>query len=208
MLRRMSSPDKDIAGTLRHPWVRALIVVAMLALLATAALGGFRKAESHKDWPVFGAGQQAESGALLITPLCAWTTAQKPGRQSPDADKRYLVLRVRAENLTERDGSRYLGQDVVWLPDGRTGEQRAASSQRADDHSYFVQLQPRLPGTVDLVWELPGAAAPRQPVTWGVYRRRFEPRTYLSGEAMWVQDGPAAKLVLQARGSCTAAGQA
>lgn len=200
----MPSVDKDIAGTLRHPWMRVGLVIAALAIVATAAMGGFRKADAHRNWTQVGIGQQAESGALRITPVCAWTTAQRPGRTGPDPGKRYLVLRVRAENLTGLNGALYLGKDLVWLPDGRSGEKAAASTQRADDHSFYVQLQPRLPGMVDLVWELPGAAVPAQPVTWGLYKRRYEPQTYLSGEAMWVQDGPAAKLVLPAGDACEA----
>lgn len=204
----MSSPDKDIVETVRHPLVRAGLVVLVLAALATAALGGFRKAASHKTYPVVGTGQPVSNNALRITPLCAWVTQTRPGSDYPSTDKGYLVLRVRAENLTERDGSIYLGKDVVWLPDGRSGEKPMNFSLRADDHSFQVQLQPHLPGIADLVWELPPGAKPRQPVTWGLYQRRYEPRTYLSGEAMWVQDGPGSKLVLQAGEHCSREGRA
>lgn len=208
MLGSMSSPDRDIVETVRHPLVRAAIALLVLAALATAALGGFGKASSQRSYPVIGVGRQASSGALRIAPLCAWVTRTRPGSAFEATDKGYLVLRVRAENLTARDGALYLGKDVVWLPDGRSGEKPASFTLRADDHSFHVQLQPRLPGVADLVWELPPAASLRQPVTWGLYQRRYEPRTPLSGEAMWVQDGPGSKLVLQARERCIEGGQA
>jgi hypothetical protein len=191
----------------RHRGWRAVAAVGLLAVVIIAALGGFgRHGGRNTVYPIAGVGQRVDAGALAVTPLCAWVASGKPGRLPNPFDKgRYLILRLRVENLTESGAAAtaYLQDDVVWLADGKTDQKEAAQLQRADDHSFGVQLQPRLPTVVDLVWELPGGVAPRQPAVWGVFRRERVERTYLTNEQAWIQGKPDTKLRLQAGDACT-----
>jgi hypothetical protein len=166
-------------AVLRHRGGLALVLFAVVALGLIAAAGGFRRADASD---------------------AAWTASAAPGRQP--SGKRYLVLRLRAENLTDSAfaASALLQQDIVWLADGRSDERKAQPMQRADDHTLGVILQPELPSVVDFVWEIPPGQTLRQPVTWGVYGRRYQERGYLQGDgdAGWRQGDPLFKLVLDA----------
>lgn len=197
------TPDRaQWMAMLRHRWGRALVVVVAVAVVLVAALGGFRRAvaSNAERYPVVGAGVRVQTGAFALTPLQAWTAAAAPGRQP--SGKRYLVLRLRAENLTDSAfaASALLQQDIVWLADGRSDERKAQPMQRADDHTLGVILQPKLPSVIDLAWEIPPGEALRQPVTWGVYGRYYLERGYLQGDgdAGWRQGDPLSKLVLKA----------
>lgn len=187
----------------RHRWGRRALLVAVLAVLAIAAAGGFRRADSLPGarHPVLVAGQTVETGAFAITPLQAWLADAPPGAY-PRPGKRFLMLRVRVENRTDEAfaASALFAQDVVWLPDGRSNERKAQPLRRADDHTLTVQLQPGVPVLVDMAWEFDAAEPVRTPPTWGVYARRFFERGYLQGEgdAGWKQDAPLAKFVLAA----------
>ncbi len=188
------------AALMRHRGVRVLLALGLLAVAATAALGGFRKSGGAvaARLPVLSAGQRAESGAFAITPLSAWVADAEPG-QSPGI-RRYLVLRMRAENLTGTAfaASALLQQDVVWLPTGRGNERKAEPMRRADDHTLFVLLQPGQPTVIDIAWELPAGAAPPTRAVWGVYARDYIERGYLQGDgdAGWRQTQPGFKLEL------------
>ena len=199
----MRAPDKDIAGLARHPWSRAVIALAVLAALVVVALGGLRPAQSRQTLATISAGQAASNGAYRLTPQCAWVAALMPGRDYPEPGLRYLVLRLRVVNQMEsaRPG---LEQDVVWLPQGKGAERKPDLLLRADDHSLYVQLQPRLPATVDLVWKLSERTPILQPPSWGVIKREYVPKGYLSGEGGWLQGDPAFKMQLPAGASCTA----
>ena len=197
------TPDRaQWMAMLRHRWGRALIVLAIVTVALIAVFGGFRHATTGgaERYPVIGAGARAQTGAFVLTPLRAWTAAAAPGRLP--SGKRYLVLRLRAENLTDSAFAAValMQQDVVWLVDGRSDERKAQPMQRADDHTLGVVLQPKLPSVVDLVWEIPPGQPLRQPVTWGVYGRHYLERGYLQGDgdAGWRQGDALFKLVLKA----------
>ena len=189
-------------AVLRHRGGLALVLLAVVALGLIAAAGGFRRADASDAarYPEIRAGARVQSGAFALTPLRAWIAAAAPGRQP--SGKRYLVLRLRAENLTDSAfaASALLQQDIVWLADGRSDERKAQPMQRADDHTLGVILQPELPSVVDFIWEIPPGQTLRQPVTWGVYGRRYHERGYLQGDgdAGWRQGDPVFKLVLDA----------
>lgn len=197
----MDSADKDIAGLARHPLVRVALGALLLAVLAVAAMGGFREAGSRQSLPQFAQGQAASNGAYRLTPLCAWVADRMPGRRYPEPGLRYLVLRLRAVN--QMDSARPgLEQDVVWVPQG-TGEfNKPDLVLRSDDHSLQVNPQPRLPTTVDLVWKLSERNRIRQPATWGVFDRAYVAKGYLSGEDGWLQGDPAFKFRLPAAAAC------
>ncbi len=188
------------AALLRHRWIRALLALGLAALLATAALGGFRKSggAAAGRLPVLAAGQRADSGAFAITPLRAWVADAQPGQSA--GSRRYLVLRLRAENRTGTAfaASALLQQDVVWLPTGKGNERKAEPMRRADDHTLYVILQPGQPTVIDMAWELPPGAAPPARAVWGVYARDYLERGYLQGEgdAGWRQTQPGFKLEL------------
>lgn len=189
----------------RRPWRLAMIAAAFLALVVAAA-GGFARAPSKgADVAESRAGVAVRTGVFKLTPLCAWSADLRPGQ--PDVmrgAKRYLVLRARVENTGDDwlARSAYLGKDVVWLADGRSDPRDPERLQRADDHGLDVILQPGLPVTVDLVWDLPPGAAPPARAMFGVYKRRHVERGYLSGEQMWVQDGPGFRLALDVANTC------
>lgn len=182
----------------RHRATRTAVVALALTALVTAALGGFGRAQSAQKHPQSGAGARVDTGALALTPLRAWLTDAQPGRPPDRSGQRYLVLQLRAENLTESGiaAIAYLQQDLVWLPDGRSGERRADVLLRADDHGFDVTLQPRLPTTLDLVWKLRAGERLAPGTAWGTYRRDYVARTYLTGETAWIQQQPDTRLLL------------
>ena len=186
---------------LSHRWGRVALLLALAVAAAVAAFGGFRRADHlpGRDYPELAAGQEVQTGAFAVTPLQAWVADAEPGGY-PKEGKRVLVLRLRVENRTDTAyaAAALFSQDVVWLPDGRSGEQKAEPLRRTDDHTLTVELQPGVPVLVDMAWELDAAEPLRTPVTFGVYARRFIERGYLQGEgdAGWKQDAPLAKIVL------------
>lgn len=195
--------DLGVLWQRRH-W-RAAMVACGIAVLAVLLLGGFDRAPSRTlDSLESPAGERVDTGAFAMTPLCAWTSDLYPGKPpGMRGQHRFLVLRMRVENLADDwlAMNAYLGQDVVWLADGRTDPRRPKYTQRADDHTLPV-LQPGLPLNVDLIWELPdGTVAPRRPV-WGVYKRRHVERGYLAGDEFWVQDGPGYRMPIALAGRC------
>lgn len=197
----MSVSDKEIAETIRHPWMRAGLAVLVLAVLATAAFGGFRKAASAVASPTVGADVRVETGPLAITALCSWTSGSTPGSRTPLPGNRYLVLRVRAENLDSKNNAHLLSEDVVLLLGGGNAVP-AYLAWRSDDHAS-AQLQPRIPSEVDLIWDMEKAGKParRDPV-WDIVRREYKQGAYFDVQPGWVQAGAQAKLVLPQGHSC------
>lgn len=202
--------DKDVASTLRHPVARALMALGAVALLVTAAMGGFRQAQSRQQaLPQVGAGEAASSDAYEITPLCAYTTDRMPGRRHPDVGKRYLVLRAQVVNRMEMDWIGHLQKDVVW-PATRSGNAAPAEwVLHADDHSMFPQLPPRIPALVELVWPLEaGTSASAPEGRWGLYARTRMRRHLDTGENAWLQQAPGTLMVLPVGASCVQGGKA
>lgn len=197
------SDGEQWKALLLHRWGRRLSIAAVLALVAVAAFGGFRPARetAGQRHPVVGAGQRVETGAFALTPMQVWQADAPPGRK-PRGGERFVVLRLRAENMTETAfaASALMQDDVVWLPDGRSNERKPEPMERADDHTLGVVLQPALPVVVDLFWKVPAGESVRLPPTFGVYARHYVERGYLQGEgdAGWKQGAPLAKLVLPA----------
>jgi hypothetical protein len=197
----MDSLDRDIAGLARHWLVQGAFGLLLLGVLAIAAMGGFREAQSPQSLPRIAQGQAASNGAYRLTPVCAWLTDRMPGRDYPDPGLRYLVLRLRAVN--QMDSARPgLEQDVVWVPQGSGASRPADAVLRSDDHSFQVNPQPRLPTAVDLVWKLSDRNPIRQPVTWGVLSRTYVAQGYVSGEGGWLQRDPAFKIGMRAGAAC------
>ncbi len=182
------------------------MVVAAVAIVLVALAGGFRRAGAVASaLPVSGAGTPVESDAFVVTPVCAWTADVRPGQPASMAGRqRYLVLRARVVNRARGwlAMQAYLDRDIAWLPTGAGEPVRAERSQRADDATLSLALGPGLPVLVDFIWELPDGMAPPQTSTWGMFKRRHVERTYASGEAMWVQDGPGWKFALPVATSC------
>jgi hypothetical protein len=201
---------KDLLQLWRHKHWRLALIVAAIAVLTVALLGGFQRAggTSAAKLPVSGAGKTIESEAFSVTPLCAWSSDVRPGQPGSMAGRqRYLILRANVVNRA-RDWvamRAYLDSDVNWLPTGSGDPVRPERSQRADDATLGLTLGPGLPVLVDFVWELPVGAAPPARSTWGMFKRRHVARTYASGEEMWVQDGPGWKFALPVGSSCSGA---
>jgi len=190
---------------LRHRYGRLALLAAAAAALVIALSGGFRRAGAAGDaLPVVEAGQPIESDAFSVTPLCAWASAVRPGQPaSRTGTPRYLVLRARVVSKS-RDWlamGAYLDKDLIWLPAGKGDPVAPERSQRADDATLGPTLGPGLPVLVDFIWELPAGMAPPTGSTWGMFRRRHVERSYASGEAMWVQDGPGWTFELPVRAS-------
>lgn len=193
---------KELSQAIRNPWLRVAALLCLLAVAATAALGGFDRAgagTAASQIPAFGAGIRLDTGAMRLTALQAWRSLRDPdGISDPAASRQYLVLRVRVDNRSGRTISPYgdLQQDVVWLRDGGTTEVKADRFLREDDHTLVDALHPELPLVVDMVWEVPaGEALPAQ-LEWGVLTRAFSPKATFFGASGWVQGRPLARLAL------------
>lgn len=189
----------DLRQAIRNPWWLAAGVLALAAVVATAQLGGFEKAESKsRPLPRLAAGQRYDNGALAVTPLRAWISDREPGKDLYDWKQvDYLVLQVTLENLTPRStsGFGYPMSDVILLtPDGMPVKAKSAAYSR--DHLLLSDLGPRLPTQVDLIWELPKGMPADGKRSWGVFRRAFQEKAHLNDESAWVQGPPGARFEL------------
>jgi len=192
----MANKD-ELIGAARNPWWQGTAAVVLVALAATAALGGFGEAKSKSTpLPEYKAGHRYQGGALAVTPLRAWVARYKPGgRVDPfGPDKLYLVLQVEIENRTGRsvNGFGYPQKDLILLSKQREPIP-AETLLMSDDHSIASDLHPRLKQRVDLVWALPRGYAYAPQETWGVFARDYKAKAYLNDEGAWVQGKPAAK---------------
>lgn len=199
----MANKDDELARAIRNPWWRAAAVLAVTAVAATAALGGFRETRGKlMAKPPFAAGHRVDAGAMAITPLRAWVALKNPaGTANSFRSEQYLVLQARIENLTDTGYGAYihLKDDVVLFSDGIAAPDakkpgsgpetlNADTLMRADDHTFSVALPPRLPVDVDLVWKLPPDRIVPKTLTWGVVGRNFVEQTFLTRESGWLQD--------------------
>jgi len=198
------SARKELSRAIRNPWLRAAALLAVLAVMVTAMLGGFNKATATtgaSQVHTYPAGAIVDSGAMRITALKAWRSLRGPeGNADPYTPVQYLVLQVRVDNRTGKSNSAYgnLQADLVWLSrkDGRLQEVKADRFQRADDHTLVDLLHPGMPTIVDMVWKLPIEAELPATSEWGVVRREFSPKATFFGASGWVQGRAAAKLAL------------
>lgn len=194
---------QELIDKARNPWWQAAAAVALLALVLTFVLGGFRDASGKAHpLPRSGADKTLRSGAMAVTPRQAWLAHYPPGGRVDPADPQalYLVLEADVENLTERsfNGYGFLREDVV-LVDARGEPTRPELLKRADDHSILTALQPRLTQRVELVWPLPaGATVPAQPL-FGLFARDYVAKAYLNDQGGWMQGAPKALMQLPVR---------
>ena len=197
---------KDWLPLWRERKWRLVLLAGVIVAAAVALGGGFRRAgEAGAKLAVSGPGVPLKSEAFSVTPLCAWTADVRPGQPASIAGgQRYLVLRAKVVSRA-RDWvamRAYLDKDVVWLPTGSGDPVAVERTQRADDATLGLTLGPGLPVLVDFIWELPPARPPSMTATWGMFKRRHVERSYASGEALWVQDGPGWKFELPVSKAC------
>lgn len=200
MLRAMSLPGSKLQHAVRQPKWQAAIVFACVAVVAVAALGGFRSTRGGA-LPEYGPGAVIRNDALEFTPTRAWISDVQPGRDRPSSygpQLRYLVLRGRALNRTESSvaGGSALYNTVLWLPVVPGAGVKPEFVSRADDHDAYFHLPPRLATDVDLIWTIPADQAPTTDTQWGVQAMRFKSRTYLTGGSEWLPAEPLARLRL------------
>lgn len=189
--------DPSLKQAVKSTRWRIAAAVVLLAVIVTAALGGFRAAPktSAKSEEL---GKRVATQALAVTPLRAWLDAKHPlGLADPTPPVDYLVLEADVENLTQRSNNYFLASDLVWL----TGQEdqkgkRSDATYRVDDTTILGDLQPKLPVRVRMTWKLPRGQALASPVRFGLYARRYVEKTYLTGESTWLQDGPGMTLRL------------
>ncbi len=189
--------DPSLKQAMHSTRWRVAFAVAVLALVATFLLGGFRQAPG-KRLAQAGPGERVASGALAVQALRAWVDRKDP-RGYPDSigGQDFLVVEAVVENLTDASSNYYLSQDLRWL----TGQadQKGSVADRiylADDLTLHDYLHPRMPTRVLLLWKLPSGQALVQPMRFGLYKRRFAEKAYVSNESGWLQDGPGATLKL------------
>ena len=176
---------------------RLLLVLAALALVATAVLGGFRTAPPKRTG-IAVAGDRVVAGALAVQPLRAWVDRVDPRGRKDFGGQDTLVLEAVVENLTDASAS-HLTQDLRWLssPSDNAG-QVVDRIYLADDLDSFDLLHPRVPVRLFLCWKLPKGQALEQPMRWGLYLRHYAEKAYINNESGWVQDGPGFSLKLVA----------
>lgn len=174
---------------------RIAAVVVILAVIATALLGGFRSAPKRVG--ASGPGARVTVGALAVQPLRAWVDRRDPKGFEDRSGKDVLVLEAVVENLTKASSNYYLPDDLRWL----TGAEDYKGSKAdviylVDDLTLHDYLHPRLPMRVLLCWKIPKDQSLPQPARWGLYQRRFVEKAYVNNESGWMQDGPGMTLKL------------
>jgi len=189
--------DPELIKAARSRRWRAAAALCLLALLATALLGGLRRAPA-KTVPLHGAGERVANGALAVKPLRAWIDVRNPRGHADAAERKdFLIVEAAVENLTRASNGWYLREDLRWLA-GR--EDRAGARPDliylAEDLVPLSTLQPHLPANVLLAWKVPPGLSVAEPVRLGLYGRRFVEKTFLTTESGWLQDGPAATFKL------------
>lgn len=193
----MANKD-ELVQAARNPWWQGAALLALVAVVVTFALGGFKPAKSKtKPLPQYQAGHRYQGDALAVTPLRAWVARYRPGgRVDPTQPRLYLVLQAELENRTPRSvsGMGHPHQDVVLVRQGQPI--KADYLQLTDDHTLLAALHPRLKQRVDLVWALPPGYVHSPQQTWGVFARAYKAKAYLNDEGAWMQGAPAAKFLL------------
>lgn len=196
----MAATDRDIAQAVRHPLWRAAVIVLAVAVAATAAMGGFRKAAPTQgsQLPLLTPGTLVDAGLFRVSAGTGWTTDLAPGRSLPSTEESYLVVPLQVTNQAEADfGSGLkLKQDLFWLQpgaDGRPVPVEAEYLYRADGGGYGADMPPRLPVPLLAVWKRPAGAPAPATVELGLLGRKFVEQTFLTGESAWTGTGPFAK---------------
>jgi hypothetical protein len=200
--------DPSLLQAARSRRWQAAAVLGLVALVAAALLGGFRRAPA-KTVPLHAAGERVATAALAVKPLRAWLDTRNPrGQADTTGQREFLVLEAVAENLTPASNGWYLDSDLRWLA---SREDHAGAKPDliylAEDKTLTHVLQPHLPVQLLLVWKIPPGRATAEPMRWGLYGRRFVEKTFLTTESGWLQDGPAAtfKLAVEDRRAQAAA---
>lgn len=183
----------ELAEAIRHPLWRAAVLVLALAVVATAALGGFRKAgpRGAATLPFQPAGATLDSGLFSVTPGAAWTTDTRPGLRHPSTDARYLVVPLRVENRDRGDfgSAMRLRQDFVLLLTGADGALQPVEPDyivRADAGGAFgAQLPPRLEVPLFAIWKRPPDAPTPARLDFGLGGRTLVEATFLTRERAW-----------------------
>lgn len=194
----MANKDELLLAA-KNPWWQGAAVLALIALGATAVLGGFREAQT-KPLPTHAAGSgfRFEGGALSLQPLRAWVARYSPGgRIDANRPQAFLVLQVLAENRTERSfsGYGYLRQDLILVRNGQPVQ--ADNLLVSADHTQLTHLHPKLPQKVDLVWRLPATYVYSPEESWGVFERDYNAKLYLNDEGGWAQGAPHGKFQMK-----------
>lgn len=189
----MQATERELEQTFRQPLWRGAIALLLLAVLATAALGGFRKAAPVKgsDLPMGAPGATVKTGLFTIVAGAGWTADRMPKRDYPTPGTHYLIVPLTVTNHADADHGRVglLQKDLVWVQDG--GKPVSPDTLvRADDGGFGVSLPPRLPMPVLAVWKRPADAPALASVRIGVLGRTFVPRTPLTTESAWAPGGP------------------
>lgn len=196
----MSATEREIAEAIRHPLWRVAVGLLLLAIVATAALGGFRKAGARKgsELPLLAPGTTVDAGLFSVSAGPGWVTDLAPGRSFPSDTESYLVVPLRVSNQGDADNgsSGLLRQDLFWLRPGADGRPDPVAADyyfRADGAGYGAELPPRMRVPLLAVWKRPvGVPAPAT-VDLGLIGRKFVAQTFETQESAWTNTDPVAK---------------
>lgn len=191
----LNATDRELAQVFGRPLWRGAIALLLLAVLATAALGGFRQVPAGRasTLPMGAPGATVDTGLFAISAGDAWIAHTLPGRTYPTPGTHYLVVSLTVTHQGEADfgGAGMLRQDLVWVRDGDGEPVSPETLLRADDGGFHVSLPPRLPMPVLAVWKHPEGAPVPGSVRIGALGRSFVPRTPLTTASAWAPGGPA-----------------
>lgn len=168
-----------------------LRIAATLGIVAALTVSWWMRVENAREkheLPVVAFGDHIDLGRTMLTPLSLLFSEGSDGQ-------RQLILKARAENHTGETQGAIFGFPPK-PPQIQSGEVQLGPPEILlnRDGEQLVQLQPRMPEEISVIWKVPVEWEPDQ-LSMTFFQQNFKLRDNLYGQANWLTFAPTALLV-------------